>query len=95
MKNDFYFHRSFSWVLLAINLILLYLNKKLNYGIPTIKIIIGLLLIEFITGVLFSYANMPAFTQPIHLLTASILLGFQYYTLGYFRQKKIVSGHSQ
>ena len=88
MEGDFYFHRSFSWVLLGINLVLFYLNKKWNYGIPTIKIIVGLLLIEFITGVLFSYADMPAFTQPVHLLAASVLLGFQYYTIGFFKHKR-------
>jgi len=88
MEGDFLFHRSFSWVLLAANLALLYFNHKSKYGIPTIKIIVGLILIEFITGVLFSYANMPAFTQPVHLLTASVLLGFQYYTLGYFKHKR-------
>jgi cytochrome c oxidase assembly protein subunit 15 len=88
MDGDFLFHRSFSWILLAANLLLLYLNRKSKLGIPTIKIIVGLILIEFITGVLFSYANMPAFTQPIHLLTASVLLGFQYYTIGYFKYKR-------
>lgn len=88
MEGDFYFHRSFSWVLLAANILLFYINKKESYGIPTLKFILVLLLIEFITGVLFSYADMPAFTQPIHLLTASILLGFQYFTLGYFKQKR-------
>lgn len=88
MEGDFYFHRSFSWVLLAVNLILLYLNKKKNYGIPTIKIIVILLLVEFITGVLFSYANMPAFTQPVHLLAASVLLGVQYFTFEYFHFKR-------
>lgn len=88
MEGDFYFHRSFSWVLLAVNLILLYLNQKKNYGIPTIKIIVILLLVEFITGVLFSYANMPAFTQPVHLLAASVLLGVQYFTFEYFHFKR-------
>lgn len=87
MKGDFYFHRSFSWILLAINVLLLILNKKWNYGVSTLKIIVGLLLIEFVTGILFSYADMPAFTQPVHLLTASILLGFQYFSMEYFEKK--------
>jgi cytochrome c oxidase assembly protein subunit 15 len=83
MDTDFYFHRSFSWVLLLVNIVLLYLNRKMKYGIPTITFIVGLILFEFITGVLFSYANMPAFVQPAHLLIASILLGVQYYSLAY------------
>jgi cytochrome c oxidase assembly protein subunit 15 len=88
MEGDFYFHRSFSWILLAANLLLLYLNRKHKYGIPTIKIIVGILLVEFVTGVLFSYADMPAFTQPVHLLAATVLLGFQFYTITYFNHKK-------
>lgn len=88
MKGDFYFHRSFSWVLLAINSLLLYVNHRRHYAIFTLKLIVGLILVEFITGVLFAYANMPAFTQPIHLLTASILLGVQWFSLEFFNHGK-------
>ncbi|UKN00781.1 COX15/CtaA family protein [Paracrocinitomix mangrovi] len=88
MKGDFYFHRSFSWVLLAANFVLFYFNRKWLYGIPTIKIIVALILVEFATGVLFSYADMPAFTQPIHLLTASLLLGIQLFTLQYLKYQR-------
>ncbi|MEX1001155.1 MAG: COX15/CtaA family protein [Crocinitomicaceae bacterium] len=89
MDTDFYFHRSFSWVLLFANLLLLYFNQKWNYAIPTIKYIVLLILIEFITGVLFAYANMPAILQPLHLLTATILLGVQLFTLEYLDKKKV------
>lgn len=88
MEGDFYFHRSFSWVLLLANVYLLWINYKHKIGIPTLKWIVGLILVEFITGVLFSYANMPAFTQPIHLLTASLLLGIQLFTFEYFVYKR-------
>lgn len=84
MEGDFYFHRSFSWLLLLANLALLYFNKKWSYGIPTIKIIVALILLEVVTGVLFSYANMPAVIQPLHLLTASCLLAVQFFTLEFF-----------
>jgi len=85
MQGDFLFHRSFSWVLLIVNLVLLRMNYKSHYGIPTLKWIVALLLLEFVTGVLFSYANMPAFSQPVHLLAATILLCVQFYTLDYLR----------
>lgn len=88
MEVDFYFHRSFSWLLLFSNMGLFIWNRKQNYGIPTLKWIVGIVLIEFVTGVLFSYAGMPAFTQPIHLLSASILLGIQFFTLEYFAYKR-------
>ena len=87
-EGDFLFHRSFSWVLLIINGFLLWLNQKWNYGIPTLKYIVGLLLLEFLTGVLFSYANMPAFSQPVHLLLATFLLSIQLYSLDFFRYSR-------
>lgn len=88
MPGDFLFHRSFSWLLLVVNGVLLWMNYKQHYGIPTLKWIMGLLVIEFITGILFSYADMPAFGQPVHLLAASILLCVQYYSLDYFKYKR-------
>lgn len=88
MPGDFLFHRSFSWLLLIVNVALLYLNHKWHYGIPTLKWIVLLLVIEFITGILFSYANMPAFSQPVHLLAATLLLCLQFYSLDYFKYKR-------
>ena len=85
MGADFYFHRSFSWLVLIVNVVLLWLNNTRNVGIPIVKYVVGLILIEFITGVLFSYANMPAFIQPIHLLIANLLLAIQLFGLKYLR----------
>lgn len=87
MEGDFLFHRSFSWVLLIVNLALLWLNKRENYGIQSIKYIVGLLLLLFLTGILFSYAGMPAIIQPIHLLGAAIMLGVQFYSLDFFKYR--------
>ncbi|HIP37656.1 MAG TPA: heme A synthase [Crocinitomix sp.] len=87
MDTDFYYHRSFFWVVLLINGILFWLNQKHNYGLKTLNYIVMLIVIEFITGILFSYAGMPAFIQPIHLLTATLLLGVQLYSLQYFNYK--------
>lgn len=83
--GDFLFHRSFSWFLLAVNLVLLWMNLKKNYGIQALKYVVGLLLFLFVTGVLFSYAGMPAMIQPLHLLVATVMLGIQFYSLDYFR----------
>ncbi|MFT5819859.1 MAG: cytochrome c oxidase assembly protein subunit 15 [Crocinitomix sp.] len=88
LTGYFLFHRSFSWLLLATNVLLLWMNKKAAYGIPGLKIIVGLILLLFITGLLFSYAGMPAILQPIHLLVAGIILGIQFYSLDYFKYKR-------
>ncbi len=87
MDIDFYFHRSFFWVVLLANGVLFWLNQKNNYGLKTINLIIILIAIEFITGILFSYAGMPAFIQPVHLLVATLLLGVQLFTLQFFNYK--------
>ena len=85
MREDFYFHRAFSWVILFVNAILWFLNYKNQWRIKAMNWIIGIILIEFLTGVLFSYAGMPAATQPIHLLSATIFLTIQFYTIGQLR----------
>ena len=88
MDTDFYFHRSFFWVVLMVNGFLFWFNQKNSYGLKTINLIISLIGVEFITGILFSYAGMPAFIQPIHLLVATVLLGVQLYTLQFFNQSR-------
>jgi len=85
LNLDFYFHRSFSWFMLALNSWLLWKNIVFNIGISSLKYVIAIILVEFITGILFSYAEMPAFIQPLHLLMACLLLGIQIYTLKYFK----------
>ncbi len=88
MGGKFLLHRSFSWLLLVVNGVLLWLNQKHGYGIPVLKYIVGLILLLFVTGVLFSYAGMPAIIQPLHLLIAAILLCVQFYSLDYLKYKK-------
>lgn len=85
LATDFYFHRSFSWLLLIVNGFLFWYNSDKHYGIPIFKYIMVLIGIEFLTGILFSYASMPAFTQPFHILSACLMLGFQLYGLKYLK----------
>lgn len=85
--GDFLLHRSFSWILLLVNVVLLWLNSKHHYGIQSIKYIVILLLTLFITGVLFSYAGMPAIVQTVHFVLATLLLGIQFYSLDFFKYR--------
>jgi cytochrome c oxidase assembly protein subunit 15 len=89
LGNDFLFHRSFSWVILAVNVLLWWLNRKHALGVPFMSLIVGIILAEFLTGVLFSYANMPAFIQPVHLLLASLLIGIQFYTINRLKNTQL------
>jgi len=87
MKIDFYFHRSLIWLVIIVNGILFWLNKKQNYGLIIFIYVLSLIAIELISGILFSYAGMPAVIQPLHLTVAAILLAVQLYGLKYFKYK--------
>ena len=77
----FYIHRSFSVLVLIVNLYLLYLNKKLNLGYNKINYVIVLIDVEIFTGILMYYFDFPLLSQPIHLVIATIIFGLQFYIL--------------
>ena len=56
----------------------LYKSGDLPIAFKIIMLMIGL---EVLTGILMYYFNFPFFTQPLHLLFASILIGAQTYFL--------------
>lgn len=78
---EFYIHRSFSLVILAINLAIIYqLRKTDKVGwfkwIP--GVMIALIILEILTGVVMAYFGVPAFLQPIHLLLSIGVVGLQF-----------------
>ncbi|MBM3186506.1 MAG: COX15/CtaA family protein, partial [Bacteroidetes bacterium] len=70
----FIIHRSFSWLVLILLIMIAWKNEKTSrhYSIRLAFIILG---VELITGVFLAYANMPGLVQTAHLVFASILLG--------------------
>jgi len=88
MDIDFYFHRSLIWLVIGINATLFWLNHKNNYGIILFSLVLALIGLELLTGLLFSYADMPALLQPVHLVVATLLLAVQLYGLVYFKYKR-------
>jgi len=81
----FLIHRSFSWLVLILLTVMLYLNEKTNrYNIIRWAYII--LAVELISGVLLAYADMPGLVQTSHLIFASVLFGVL--TMLIFRMKK-------
>ncbi|MEH6407726.1 MAG: COX15/CtaA family protein [Leeuwenhoekiella sp.] len=77
----FYFHRSFSIIVLAINIWLYLRNKRFNLGHKLINWVMVLIGVEIITGICMYYFDFPFLTQPLHLILASILFGLQFYIL--------------
>jgi cytochrome c oxidase assembly protein subunit 15 len=77
---NFYIHRTFSWLVLAMMVVLAYLNeKKWKYKIVRTGFII--LAIELLSGVLLAYADMPGLVQTAHLVFAAILLAVLFNTM--------------
>jgi cytochrome c oxidase assembly protein subunit 15 len=89
MPGDFLFHRSFSWILLTANVLLFWLDYKAKTALVGLKFTLVILVVLFITGVLFSYAGMPAFVQPVHLLLACVLLAIQLFSLSSLKRAKL------
>ena len=77
----FYFHRSFSLIILATNLFLYHEFKKIKIIPFSLKIILAALLLEIFTGVLMYYFDFPISTQPIHLLLATFIFTAQLYLI--------------
>ncbi|MDB4180263.1 COX15/CtaA family protein [Flavobacteriaceae bacterium] len=77
----FYVHRSFSILVLLVNLYLFYLNKKLSLGYNKVNYVIFFIGVEIATGILMYYYDFPILSQPIHLVIATIIFGLQFYIL--------------
>ncbi len=78
---QFYFHRTFSFVVFGINLWLYLRNRKLNLGYTKTTWVLWLLGIEILSGVAMYYLDFPFGMQTTHLVVASVLFGVQYYMI--------------
>ena len=78
---SFYFHRSISILVLLTNSFLFIRNKKLNVGFDKINWVLGLIIIEIISGIAMYYFDFPFGTQTIHVMLATLLFGVQFYMI--------------
>jgi len=80
---SFYIHRSFSSLVLIANIYLAYQLFKLKDGLLN-RLILGLvvlILLEIIIGVIMANWAIPAVLQPLHLVTATLIFGIQFFIL--------------
>ncbi len=82
----FFIHRSFSWLVLVVLLIIAWKNEK-TYKYASIRWIIALLAVELISGILLAYVDMPGVVQTAHLIFASAIFGIL--TMLIFRSKSV------
>lgn len=77
----FYVHRSFSILVLLVNLYLYIKNTKFGLGFSKINWVIAIIGVEILTGMAMAYLDFPIGSQAIHLVLASILFGIQFYMI--------------
>ncbi|WP_298517388.1 COX15/CtaA family protein [uncultured Kordia sp.] len=78
---DFYIHRTFSIVVLLVNVWLFYRFRKLQLGFTKVYWVMVLLVLEILSGIAMYYFDFPFGTQTIHIVLATILFGIQFYLI--------------
>lgn len=77
---QFYAHRSFSILVVLVNVVLWYRIKKIHSRfMPALRIILGLIGLEIVLGMILAYLDVPKLAQPAHLLLGAFLFGLQCY----------------
>lgn len=78
---SFYIHRTYSLVILAAHLYLVFLLRKNISQAGTLafwaNVLVSLIAGEILTGIAMAYFAIPAVMQPVHLLLASLMFGVQ------------------
>ena len=75
------YHRTFSILVISINMALFLINKKLQLGNNYINYVMLLIVLEIFTGASMFYFDFPFGTQTAHLVFASVIFGLQFYIL--------------
>lgn len=76
---NFYFHRSFSFLVFGLNVFLFLRNRKFNLGLDKMVWVLAVVGFEILSGVAMYYLDFPFGTQAVHLVLASVLFGIQFY----------------
>lgn len=91
----FLIHRSYSLVLLGIHLVFVYMVYHYAYLHSKIRnwsqLLIGIIILEIISGMAMSYFGIPAFLQPVHLLLGSVIIGVQFFILLQLNDQRKIS----
>lgn len=85
MGLPFYIHRSYSLLILGLHIYLIWQLRKniqqkgLVYHFT--QALVGMIIIEILTGTVMAYFAIPAYIQPVHLTLAIVSLGIQFVVL--------------
>lgn len=84
----FFIHRSFSIIVVLVNLGIWWINKKKQLNYPWTHTLLIILAIEVLSGIAMFYLNFPFGTQAMHLIFASLLFGLQFYIYRLVKQTR-------
>ena len=87
IPDMFYIHRSFSWIIILLNLYVLYLLRKTRFRSIIINSVMLLIFVQIFTGIIMYYLDFPFSSQPLHLLLSTIIIGLQFYFLMLYKIK--------
>lgn len=76
-----YIHRSFSFLVLFVNVYLSVRNRQRRLGHEKMRWVLGLILLEIVSGIAMYYFDFPFGSQAFHIVAASLLFGLQFYML--------------
>ncbi|HYG37447.1 MAG TPA: COX15/CtaA family protein [Cytophagales bacterium] len=89
---DFLIHRSFSWIVMGVNILLIYVVyknfKSVKLFTSLALILFALVMAEIVAGIILAYFSFPAVIQPIHLFLAFVIFGVQFLFLLIINFKK-------
>ena len=81
LGQEFVIHRTFSWIVLILNVILIVKLWKTEEAKIFALALIVLLLGTVLAGTAMAYFGVPAFLQPVHLLLATVTFGILFMLL--------------
>lgn len=80
---EFYVHRSFSLLIVAVHSYLFYKLFKISVINKSIllntKILLTLIIMGILSGAVMAYFSIPFWVQPIHLVVSSMIFGMQFF----------------
>lgn len=76
---QFYIHRTFSILVVILNLWLFVKNKKRHLEFNKMNWIILCIVFEILSGIAMYYFDFPFLSQPLHLVIGTLLIGIQFY----------------
>jgi len=81
LEGTYYFHRTFSLLLILVTgYLLILLRRAESVRIRNLAdLLIGLVILEVALGVTMAYFGVPPWAQPLHLLVSIMIIGLQYW----------------